>query len=242
MTKLDLNKLREEIDKEKQNKNIVPSRLGENSMPVNSGAPRDEFLHGLVASLNTGQASASSNLLKEVHNTVVEKKGGDKSINPTAAPTQPSNRGNARQNQVQPVNMSQDREQQMYNDFQKMKTNTLAESIEQFSGGQQVNGQQSTMTNFNGQQYLTSIPNNAQQPMNNAPMQMNEAAVKGVVNNYLSENLGTVFEEAIKGTIIEMYAVERIKEVLNENRDLIKKVVVETIREIQQKNKAKAQS
>ena len=36
-----------------------------------------------------------------------------------------------------------------------------------------------------------------------------------------------------------MYAVERIKEVLNENRDLVKSVVVETTREIQAKSKAK---
>ena len=76
-------------------------------------------------------------------------------------------------------------------------------------------------------------------------MQLNEAAlvenVKNVVNGYLSENLGTVFEEAIKGTIIEMYAVERIQEVLNENRDLIKTVVVETIKEIRDKSKVKAQ-
>jgi hypothetical protein len=39
-----------------------------------------------------------------------------------------------------------------------------------------------------------------------------------------------------------MYAVARIEEVLNQNRDLIKSVVKETIREIQEKNKAKAQS
>jgi len=39
-----------------------------------------------------------------------------------------------------------------------------------------------------------------------------------------------------------MYAVERIQEVLNENRDLIKSVVVETIKEIQARSKAKAQS
>jgi len=97
--------------------------------------------------------------------------------------------------------------------------------------------------NYNGQQFLTSAPTTAPVAAVGAPMQINEAAlvenVKNVVNGYLSENLGVIFEEAIKGTIIEMYAVERIKEVLNENRDLVKSVVVETIREIQAKSKAK---
>ena len=47
-----------------------------------------------------------------------------------------------------------------------------------------------------------------------------------IVNGHLAENLGPIFEEAIKGTVIEMFAVERIQEVLKENKDLIKEVVV----------------
>ena len=87
--------------------------------------------------------------------------------------------------------------------------------------------------------------------MNNAPTAMpmttggipmlNEAYlsenVKKIVNGYLTENLGPIFEEAIKSTIIEMYAVERIKEVLNENREMVKSIVIETIKEIQARSK-----
>jgi hypothetical protein len=84
---------------------------------------------------------------------------------------------------------------------------------------------------------------------NHAPSQgqpmLNEAylieRVQKVVNNYLSENLAPIFEDAIKNTIIEMYAVERIKEVLTENREMIKSLVYETIREIQAKSKNKTQ-
>jgi hypothetical protein len=61
------------------------------------------------------------------------------------------------------------------------------------------------------------------------------------VNNYLIENFGPVVEEAIKSTILEMYAVERIKEVLHENKDLVKTIVYDTIRELQAKSKNKAQ-
>jgi hypothetical protein len=81
-------------------------------------------------------------------------------------------------------------------------------------------------------------------PNTGQPMQINEGYlvenVKKIVDNYLIDNFGPVVEEAIKGTIIEMYAVERIKEVLQENREMIKTLVYETIREIQAKSKAKA--
>ena len=65
-------------------------------------------------------------------------------------------------------------------------------------------------------------------------------SVKRIVNNYLIENFGPVVEEAIKSTILEMYAVERIKEVLTENKEMIKTIVIDVIKEIQAKSKAKA--
>jgi len=63
--------------------------------------------------------------------------------------------------------------------------------------------------------------------------------VKKIVDNYLIDNFGPVVEEAIKGTIIEMYAAERIKEVLTENKEMIRAVIIEVIKEISDKNKAK---
>jgi hypothetical protein len=80
------------------------------------------------------------------------------------------------------------------------------------------------------------------QPMSMQPMMLNEAYltenVKKIVNNYLVENFGPVVEEAIKSTILEMYAVERIKEVLTENKEMVQKIVYDTIRELQAKSKA----
>ena len=233
--KLDLNKIRDEIDKEKQSRNMTPSRLGEST--GRGVSPRDEFLNGLLIARNTGADTPSSNLIKVVENKVTAKHGGIathviKESAPTAAPVQ---------HKVPTVDMSPERDEQLFADLEAKRKQTLAESIQAFTGSQ-TGVQTPPAVNYNGQQYLTSAP--AGTPAG-APMQINEAAlvegVKNVVNDYLSQNLGSVFEEAIKGTIIEMYAVERIKEVLNENRDLIKTVVVETIREIQAKNKAKAQ-
>jgi len=231
--KLDLNKIRDEIDKEKKSRNMTPSTLGES---VGTGvAPRDVFLHGLMESLNKGVATPASTLLKSVDNKVAEKQG--EKVNHNLNETRPAN------NIPQRVEMSPDRDEQLFKDIETKRKQTLAESIAGFTGTQTPSATQPT-ADFNGTQYLTSAPQTQVQPAQQGmSMQINEAAltenVKNVVNNYLTENLGSVFQEAIKGTIIEMYAVERIQEVLNENKDLIKSVVVETIREIQNKNKQK---
>jgi hypothetical protein len=232
--KLDLNKIRDEIDKERQVRTAVPSHLGE-SVRGKGVAPRDEFLHGLIESLNSGRATPSSNLIKVVENKITEKHGGiaKHKIDEVAAPVQTQ--------RPTLVDMSPERDEQLFRDLEAKRKQTLAESISNFQGNASAISNQ-PVVNYNGSQFLTSVPANAHV---GGTMQINEGAlvenVKNVVNNYLTENLGLVFEEAIKGTIIEMYAVERIKEVLNENRDLIKAVVIETIREIQAKNKAKAQ-
>ena len=237
--KLDLNKLKEEIHKEKQSKNMTPSQLGET---VGQGvSPRDVFLKGLLDARESGQETSSSALIKVVENKTTAKHGGitTHAVNetPAAAPT-------ATPTVAAP---SPDRDEQLFVDLENKRKQTLAESISNFQGNNTPAPTPPTM-NYGGTQYLTTPPIGT--PMNeNAvqmPMQLNEAAlvenVKNVVNGYLSENLGAVFEEAIKGTIIEMYAVEQIQKVLNENRDLIRGVVVETIRDIQAKNKKKAQS
>jgi len=231
--KLDLNKLKDEIHKEKQNRNVISSQLGEN---VGTGvAPRDVFLNGLISSLHSGQETSASTLIKVVENKVSEKHGmvkkhviNETASTPRATPT---------------VDMSSDRDEQLYRDLEVKRKQTLAESISNFQNKAPAT-ETPPMVNYGGQQFLTSAPTTTPTAQTGAPMQINEAAlvenVKNVVNGYLSENLSTVFEEAIKGTIIEMYAVERIKEVLNENRDLIKSVVIETIKEIQARSKAKS--
>ncbi len=235
MAKIDLNKLKDEINKEKESRNMIPSQLGEN---VGRGvAPRDEFLNGLITSLHSGRETAASNLIKVVENKVAEKHGETKKLTINETPR------TSNQHQIpEKIDMSPERDEQLYADLENKRKQTLAESIAAFSGSH-AGAKTPPAVNYNGTQYLTSAPNVA--PVGNS-MQLNEAVlvenVKNVVNGYLSENLGAVFEEAIKGTIIEMYAVEQIKKVLNENKDLISSVVKDVIREIQAKNKAKAQS
>jgi hypothetical protein len=227
---LDLNKIKDEIDSRKKERNMVSSRLGEN---VGRGvAPRDEFLHGLLTSLHTGKETPSSTLIKVVENKVATKHGEIAKHNVNEAPVQ---QRPAQQQYREQVDMSPERDELLFIDLEKKRKQTLAESIENFSKIPQVGAPM----NNNVPQYSTNNNGLTSPMLNEAYLVEN---VKKVVDGYLSENLAPIFEEAIKSTIIEMYAVERIKEVLTENREMIRTVVIETIREIQAKSKAKAQS
>ena len=219
---VNLNKLKEEIDIRKKEKNMVSSRLGEN---VGSGvAPRDTFLNGLLTSLKTGSETASSNLIKLVENKVAAKQGETvrHSVDETKiVPSAPLRNAIPLDNQT--VDMSPERDEQLFADLENKRKQTLAESMQTYVGG------------------------NKPQPAQQRPqMNLNEGYlvenVKKIVDNYLIENFGPIVEEAIKSTILELYAVERIKEVLQENKEMVKAVVIETIREIKQANdKKKAQ-
>jgi len=216
--KLNLNKLKDEISSRKRGKNVAPSSLGEQT--TIGASPRDTFLYGLMESLKSGRDNASTNLVKTVDIKAAERKGETPKL--SIKPIQ--------QQHPQAINevsdMMPERDDQMYRDFETKKNQTLAESMQTYFQAPSVGA-----------------------PMKNQPPQqvgqLNEGFlvenVKKMVNNYLAENLEPVFEEAIKSTIIEMYAVERIKEVLHENKEMIKGLVVEVIKEIQAKAKSRAQ-
>ena len=223
MVKPDLNKLRTEIDSRKRERNMISSPLGE-STGANI-APRDAFLYELIRSHDTGVETPATDLIKLVENQVAikNKETVRHNITETAAVVDrvparlpiPNNKS---------IEMSPERDEQLFVDLQAKNKQTLAESIAPYiAGGQKKN------------------PN----PTGGAvsPMNLNEGYlvenVKKIVDNYLIDNFGPVIEEAIKGTIIEMYAAERIKEVLTENKEMIRTVIFDVIKEISDKNKAK---
>lgn len=228
MAKADLNKLKAEIETRKKEKNVVSSNLGES---VGSGvAPRDVFLNGLLTSLTTGKETASTNLVKIVENKVAQKKGevGKMRVNETVTAA-PQQRQPIPMPAVDKVDMSPERDEQLFRDLETKRKQTLAESMSEYVQAPAVGApmrnqppaaQQSTGQMSLNEQYLTEN-------------------VKKIVNNYLAESLSPIFEGAIKDTILEMYAVDRIKEVLNEvlSKDTIKPLVYEVIREIQAKSK-----
>lgn len=221
MAKVDLNMLKDEIKNRRSGGNTAPSKFGEN---VGSGlAPKDVFLNGLLEAIHTGRETASSSLIKNVDNKVANKKGESSRLQISETVSQPPRIPIPTSENY---DMSPERDEQLYRDMESRRKQTLVESIEGYS---KISTMGAPMQNL----------------QNGMPQQINEAYltenVKKIVNNYLIENFGPVVEEAIKSTIIEMYAVERIKEVLHENKDLVKTIVFDTIRELQAKNKNKAQ-
>jgi len=228
--KIDLNKLTTEIQSRRKERVVISEKATGTAL-----LPKDEFLNGLLTSLNTGQETKASNLIKLVENKVAVKHGEivRHEVTPIAQANHPVQTRNLNE-----LEMSPERDELLWAEVEKKKAlskQTLAESIGEF------NKISPPVQGYNNVPFIGQ-PMQPQQ-YTNQPMQLNEAYlaenVKKVVNNYLTENLGPIFEEAIKSTIIEMYAVERIKEVLTENKEMIKTVVYETIREIQAKNKNK---
>ena len=222
-----MNNIKNEIDTRKKEKNMVSSSLGES---VGSDvAPRDVFLHGLKKSLKTGAETASSSLIKTVVNKAAKHKGetANLPVNPVApAPINET---------VAPVQMSPERDEQMYADMRNMGNKTLAESIQGFSGANPAATNTAPVVNYGGNQYLTSAP--AGVPV--AGGQINEGvlveSVKQIVNGHLVESLSPILEEAIKSTVLEMYAIEQVRKVITDNPEIINEAVYRTIRELKKK-------
>jgi len=225
--KVNLSKVRDEIEARKRERGIVPQRLGEAT--GNFTKQSDEFLNGLLISLRTGQPTPSTNLLREVENKVAEKTG-----EPTRAriplqkqaPVEPEYVAPKYQRPERGANSqieSFDREEKLFTDLEAKRRRTLAESIGDTIG----NGQSPKVAQYS----------------QNQPMMLNEAAlldnVKGVVNEYLAESLLPILEDSTRNVIIEMYAAEKLKTVLYENKEMIKSLILEVFRELQAKQKAK---
>lgn len=221
---INLNKLRDEIDNRKKGRNIQTENVGNNN--VVGASPRHAFLNGLLESIRTGSESTATALVKAVDNRVAEKNGETPKLNVTK-PIVPQQSVQQRIPQrINEVEMSPERDEQLFADLERKRKKTLAESIESYASVPMVGAP------------MTQQPHQITANLNEGYL---VEGVKKIVDNYLVENFAPVVEEAIKNTIIEMYAVERIKEVLHENKELIRTVVIETIKDIQAKAKAKAQ-
>lgn len=250
--KPDLNKLRTEIDSRKREKGMIAE--GTHGTTIQ---PKDIFLKTLMDSLATGQNTPAVNNIKtmneradivtgalktgvvtpEAIKKINELKNSTNYVAPVQQYQQPPQPGRIPMNEM--AGMSPERDDAMYGDInRKMKSITLAESIDNYNKGI-VNPNQ--LFNAKGQ----PVHPDGSLMLPPAPTTVNEGYlvenVKKIATNYLIENLGPIMEESIKSTILEMYAVDRIKEVLNENKEMIKTIVYETIRELQAKSKSKAQ-
>jgi len=215
--KYNLEGIKEEMATRRNERNTVSQQLGE---PVNTGQAKDGFLNGLITSFNTGRETHATKRIKLIENKVDIREGktpkfkeNNTDILPEANQNRTPNRGGI-DNVMNPEFSEADRDELMYAKMSKkalMGGNSLSENLMSFTG---------------------QATNNGGNPIQSSVL---TEGVKNVVNNYLAENFGLIVEESIKNTILEMYAVERIKQVLQENKGMLKAIMYEIIKE----NKAK---
>jgi len=181
-----------------------------NAVNINGVTPRDAFLNGLLESLQTGRHSQSIELLKAVNNAVSSSENNGK-MN--------SVNSNINVNIKPQLNLMNDidRENLLYNEFEN-KRQSFIDKREKVK-----NIKYDNINNIN-----ENVGNN-----------LLVEQVKKIVDNYITENFTNVIEESIRSAIIEMYAVERIKSVLVENKEIVQKIVYDTIKELQVKAKQK---
>lgn len=210
---IDLSKLREEIN----------SRKSETHVNEGTGhAPKDSFLNELLTSLKTGQESKSTKLVKMVEQKAAEKKGETNKgsyNNDTMVDAIEKHGGDGSSTQVpsapQPTG-DEDRDHLLYEEYSRKMKELFGENAKEV-----MQPHQPTQTN--------------QRPQ--PRQQLNEEYLVGTVKKILNENFAPMVENAMKDAIVEIYSVEKIKEVIQENESLIKGIVINTIRELQKKKK-----
>lgn len=206
---IDLNNLKEEINRRKKDKGIV----NEGSNDTVETAPKDGFLDGLLASLKTGKRNESTELIRMVENKAAEK-NGEKVPEPTeyTQPIQPQ------KNNVHSTPPTDDysRESKLYEELERKH--------KEFYGGYH--------------QPQNHPQQNKQLVHGNNGSGINESKLHESVINLITENAGVIVERALKDAVFDLFTEEKIKEVISENKKMIRGIVYEIIRELQQKKKS----
>lgn len=207
-SKVDFSKIKEELDNRK--KNLVDNATAET-------LPKDNFLFELSNSLKNGSISRATERIKLIEDKAAEKNKEEPIFNVASNPLLPKQKSIQQEQVKRPVyDEGIDREEQMFNNInRKNRNSSMSEAIGEFAGNSKQYSKQSTGINE----------------------EMLEKTVNNLVIKYLTENLETILSEVIKDTMLEIFAKDRIKTALNEDKETVKKIVYDVIKELQQKNK-----
>jgi hypothetical protein len=230
MEKIDLKNLTSEISSRKREKKETAVKLGESGK---GAMPADQFLHGLWNARNTGLPNAATNALKLIENRIDIKEGktptkqlDNLELLQHVSTPQPISTPIQQQRTVrqQPVGQEyNEREEALYAEFER-KQKELYETYPSIYPKPQQKTQRTVAGT--GQVLNEEV--------------LNE--VKADIIGYIKENFAPIVEEAMKDAIMEMYASERIKQVLTENNnELVEKVVIDVLKRIQEKRKLQEQ-
>lgn len=234
---MNLDLIKQEIDSRKKEKNIIAERTG-----IDLPMAKDNFLHGLQQSLVSGVPNKASTKLKVVNeraeNIKVTKDG---ILNKNTTPVnehvlQELAQPVPQQNYYQP--QPQNYQQPPQNYQRQTDPNALDPREEQFYRNLQETKQILGSSNNIGLADAMALYQKQPQEQNyiSSPNALNEA-VKREVNNFLSNiDIGRMVEDIVKNTMMEIYRKERVEQALNENQEMIQKMVVNTILAIKKRN------
>ena len=232
---MNLDLIKQEIDSRKKEKNHIAESTG-----IDIPMAKDNFLYGLCQSLATGIPNQATAKLKVVNERSenMEVSGGQivnknsapanqQVINEMAQTTARPNVNPQNPNAVDP-NAIDPREEQFYRNLQESR---------QIVGGNPNNnvGMADAMAMYQKQPTPQQIGNG----MIQSPNALNEA-VGSAVNNYFANiDLPKLVEDIVKTTMMELYRKEKVEAAINENQDMIQKMVVNTILALKKRNTAK---
>lgn len=253
--KVDVNKLQSLISQKEKEQVQKEVSSGVGGVRKKRG---DQFLSELLQAKNMGIQNESTEVLKKIADKTDVKDGKkqiDSSLSEHINVNKTNNNGGYNKPQ-QPNNqfqrLSPQDKQRMIQEGQKLQNRGVdsgfGDALQKFgygSGNNNMGGYGSNVHNNGG--YLTEEQlrqlkqqqgtyNQTQQPMGGGSL--NEQA-KVVMNEFLQNNFSDMFLNAMKNTILETYENERVREALSRNRDTIKDVVIETIKELQERQKLK---
>lgn len=174
--------------------------------PVDGVNPKDAFLNELLTSLKSGQPSRSTDMIKLVEQKTAIKTG---EAAPGSATQTVAARTTPQSHTPNPAE-DQEREGLLLEEMEKRKKQLRNQGL--------MPPQQQGITESGA-----------------AGVTLNEEYLNEVVLNSINENVAHIVEQAMRDTIVEIYVGERMKEVLMENKDVIKTLVLETFRELQKK-------
>lgn len=233
---IDLDFIKSEIDKSKAAKKKQAISEG-HDVPM----ARDEFLYGLKNAVESGQpnkATAKLGIVSQRSEHIVVE--GGQVINKNTQPVnevvhqqvhatqQPKQQYVQQQNPQQNQNrLDQQADENFYRNLNETKqilgnnpNMGLADSMQKYvSMGSTKSNQSAPITNPN---YLIEQVNNA------------------VHTYFQTSNVVSIIEQAVKNTMMEIYQKEKVASALNENKEMIEKIVVDTILALRKRNQAQS--
>jgi len=251
---MDFQGIKNRVEEERKRRATEGEQRGDTMTMPRGNAPKDSLLHELQLSLQTGKATPMVENMKQVDRVANSKSGasgrpaqggngggglGDVLSQHIGAPPKQQQGYDQQQPPRQQINEQQHnpRDDQFDRQFQQRPSSqaSLSEQLSQMGGSGQMNPQQQMMEAYQKMQ-------GTQQPMNNQQPQQQPQYNGGNINEQVSQALNNVdfsslLQESLKSTIMEMYSMEKVQKSLIENKDVIKKIVKETLIELSQAKK-----